>query len=67
MSEKHFEEMKEIVKGEHNKLNQIAHKRSGVFMMKGKELLKEDPRIVRIDGIVAKEMDSNTIFGKKIK
>jgi len=61
-----YKKMNEIVKGEHIKLNKIVEERSDAFTMKGKQLLKEDPKIVRIDGIAAKETDSATIFGKKI-
>ena len=55
----------ESTKEEYNTLNETAKKRSGHIAIKNtKELLKEDPHTVRIDGIRAK--DTPTIMGEKI-
>ncbi|MFA5745735.1 MAG: hypothetical protein WCX79_01015 [Candidatus Paceibacterota bacterium] len=54
----------EAIKEEYNELNKCAKARSGIYTIKGKELLKEDPHIVRIDGIKAKE--TTTIMGLEI-
>ena len=48
---------------EYRSLNEIAKKRSGHIAMR-KNLLSEDPHIIRIDGIRAKE--TPTIMGEKI-
>lgn len=55
----------ESVKKEYGILNETANCRSGHISMKNvKEILKEDPHIIRIDGIHAKE--TPTIMGEKI-
>jgi hypothetical protein len=53
----------ESTKEEYNILNEAAKKRSGHITI-SKNLLKEDPHTVRIDGIRAK--DTPTIMGEKI-
>ena len=59
-----MEKYKEIMKAQHNELNKLAHSHGVRFGMNGKELLKEDPKVVRIDGIRAK--DTDTFMGEKI-
>jgi hypothetical protein len=55
----------ESVEKQHNIMNECAKKRSGHIPIKNaKELLKEDPHVIRIDGIHAKE--TPTIMGEKI-
>ena len=56
----------EGIKAQHNELNKCAKKHSGAFAMHGKELIKEHPDVVRIDGIRAKET-KDTVFGVKIE
>jgi len=53
----------ESIKEEYRDLNEMAKKRSGHISIK-ENLLKEDPHIVRIGGIRAKE--TPTIMGQKI-
>lgn len=61
-----YKKSKEIVNEEHNILNKTAKNRSDKIAIKNvKELMKEDPHIVRIDGIRAKNSD-NMIMGQKI-
>jgi len=61
-----YKKSKEIVNEEHNILNKTAKNRSDKIAIKNvKELMKEDPHIVRIDGIRAKDSD-NMIMGHKI-
>ena len=52
----------ESTKEEYNILNEAAKKRSGHISI-SKNLLSEDPHIIRIDGIHAKE--TPTIMGEK--
>ena len=60
-----YKKAKKSLEGEHSILNESAKKRSGHIAIKNEnELLKEDPRVVRIDGIRAKE--TPTIMGGKI-
>ena len=58
-------EAREGVTTQYNELNKCAKKHSGAFAMHGKELIKEHPDVVRIDGIRAKET-KDTVFGVKI-
>jgi hypothetical protein len=60
-----YKHSQESVKEEYSILNETAKRRSGHISIKNpKELLKEDPHIVRIDGIKAKE--TTTIMGEKV-
>jgi hypothetical protein len=52
----------ETLKVQHNELNKRAN--SHGVTMNGEELIKEDPKVVRIDGVKAKE--TTTIMGQKI-
>ena len=54
----------EIMKAQHNELNKIAGSRGKAYVMNGEKLIKEDPKVVRIDGIRAK--DTDTFMGEKI-
>jgi hypothetical protein len=61
-----YKKSKEIIKEEHNILNKTAMGRSNKIAIKNvKELMTEDPHIIRIDGIHAKDSD-NMIMGQKI-
>lgn len=53
----------ESLKLQHNELNKRANSK-GAYVMDGEKLLKEDPKVVRIDGIKAKNTD--TFMGQKI-
>lgn len=54
---------KETLKAQHNELNKRANSK-GAYVMDGEKLIKEDPKVVRIDGIRAK--DTDTFMGQKI-
>jgi hypothetical protein len=58
-----YKHSRESLEKEYNILNETAKKRSGHITI-GKNLLKEDPKVIRIDGIHAKE--TPTIMGEKI-
>lgn len=53
----------ETLKLQHNELNKRANSK-GAYVMDGEKLIKEDPKVVRIDGIRAK--DTDTFMGQKI-
>lgn len=59
----YYKHAHETMEKEYSSLNETAKKRSGHISI-GKNLLKEDPHTIRIDGIRAKE--TPTIMGEKI-
>ncbi len=53
----------ETMKLQHNELNKRADSK-GAYIIDGEKLIREDPKVIRIDGIRAK--DTDTFMGEKI-
>jgi hypothetical protein len=53
----------ETMKLQHNELNKRANSK-GAYIIDGEKLIREDPKVIRIDGIRAKNTD--TFMGEKI-